>query len=395
MGFAYAFSGLYAISRLTGISLVNALSLLVLSLAILAGRPDRGLFALLTRSDEVGTLTRSLLPPAILLPFGMGWMLARGLRSGVIDDAFAISAIALVLIVGLAGLIWRTGMQMSASLDARLESERALAESEKTLRESDRQKTEFLATLSHELRNPMAPIRFAVELLDGPPATAQRARLTIARQVQHLTRLIDDLLDLTRITRKKLELHARAVEVAEIVNDAVDASASEVASAGHQLRVELPEHAVWLLADPDRVVQMLTNLLNNAARYTDAGGTIVIGASVDDGDAVIYVRDNGQGISAADLERVFDRFVQVGNSRQGGLGIGLALVKGLAELHGGGGEARSHGPGTGAEFRVRLPRASAPAASASADRSARAGAMRDAAHASDQLRPRGTRRAQR
>jgi signal transduction histidine kinase len=113
---------------------------------------------------------------------------------------------------------------------------------------------------------------------------------------------------------------------------------------------------VWLHADPDRVVQMLTNLLNNAARYTDAGGTIVIGATVAEGDPVIYVRDNGQGIAPTDLERVFDRFVQVGHAHHGGLGIGLALVKGLAELHGGSVEARSQGPGTGAEFRVRLPR---------------------------------------
>jgi signal transduction histidine kinase/CheY-like chemotaxis protein len=390
MGFAYGYSQLYTIERITGISLANSLALLMLAVAILAGRPERGVFALLTREDEVGTLTRGLLPPALLLPFVMGWMLARAMRAELIDAGFAISTMSLVLIVGLAWLIWRTGRQMSASLDARLDTERALAESERSLRESDRQKTEFLATLSHELRNPMAPIRFALELLDGRADVALRARQTIARQVEHLTRLIDDLLDLTRITRNKLELHARLIELATVLNDAVDATASEIGKAGHQLHVEMPNQPIWLEADPDRVVQMLTNLLNNAARYTDAGGEITVGATVEDGKALIYVRDNGQGIAAEDLGVVFDRFVQVGSARHGGLGIGLALVKGLAELHGGDAEARSEGRGKGAEFRVRLPRANAPAPVKQAAPAVRADSLRilvvdDNADAADML----------
>ena len=357
MGFAYGFSDLYGVARYSGIALANALALLGLSLSIQAGRPDGALVSLVCRQDEVGVFARRLLPAAILLPFGLGWLLARGLGGGIIDAPFAISAMAIVLILALGAVIWRTGGHLVRSLDARAATERELAERERTLLEADRQKTEFLATLSHELRNPLAPIRFAVELLNGPPATAERARKTIERQSQHLTRLIDDLLDLTRVSRNKLELQLRPSELRQLVNDAVDAVSNEMSRARHQLRIDLPPQPVWLRADPDRVVQILVNLLTNATRYSEPGGNIVIGTTIDDEDVTIHVRDAGYGIAAADLDRVFDRFVQVGNNRHGGLGIGLALVKALAELHGGSVEASSDGPGRGAEFRVTLPRA--------------------------------------
>jgi CheY-like chemotaxis protein len=213
--------------------------------------------------------------------------------------------------------------------------------------------------LSHELRNPLAPIRFAVELLNGPAPVAERARQTIERQVRHLTRLIDDLLDLTRINRNKLELHARPSELSLLVSDAVDAVSTEVRAARHELEINLPSQPVWLHVDPDRVIQMLVNLLTNATRYSEPGGRIAVGATVRSGDVTIYVRDSGRGLEPADLERVFERFVQVGKTPHGGLGIGLALVKALAELHGGSVEAHSEGLGRGSEFRVRLARAAA------------------------------------
>jgi signal transduction histidine kinase/ActR/RegA family two-component response regulator len=315
---------------------------------------------LVCRQDEVGVFARHLLPPAALLPFVLGWALARGLGAGVVDAAFAISAMALVLMILMAGVIWRTGAQLVLSLDSRAEAERALSESERTLRESDRQKTEFLATLSHELRNPLAPIRFALHLLDQPGGSAERARRTIERQVQHLTRLVDDLLDLSRITRDKLELHAQPSNLARMIADAVDAVSGEIKQARHELEVALPSEPVWLQVDPDRVVQMLVNLLTNAVRYSEPGGRIVVSATAGLEDVTISVRDTGQGIAAGDLHRVFERFVQIGATRHGGLGIGLALVKALADLHGGSVEAVSDGPGAGAEFRVRLPRAAAP-----------------------------------
>jgi signal transduction histidine kinase/ActR/RegA family two-component response regulator len=368
IGYAYGFSELYTVARLTGIALINAVALLALGVAIQAGRPDTGLMALICREDEVGVFARRMLPAAILLPFGSGWLLARTLGYGFVDAPFAISAMSLVLIVLMAGVIWRTGKLLVLSLDARAASERALAESERTLRNTDQQKTEFLATLSHELRNPLAPIRFAVELLGGPPPVAERARQTIERQVRHLTRLIDDLLDLTRINRNKLELHVRPCELRQLVADAVDAVSNDIKAGRHQLEIDLPSQPLWLQVDPDRVVQMLVNLLNNATRYSEPGGKISLGAAVESAYITLYVRDSGHGLEPADLERVFERFVQVGKTRHGGLGIGLALVKALAELHGGSVEARSEGLGQGAEFRVRLLRAAeAPRPAAAAE----------------------------
>jgi signal transduction histidine kinase/CheY-like chemotaxis protein len=360
IGYAYGFSQLWAVARYTGISLVNSAALMVLALAVQAGRPDAGLASLICREDEGGVFARRMLPAALLLPFGIGWLLARALGGGLVDTAFAISAMALVLIILLVGVVWRTGTHLVLSLDARAASERAIEESERALREADQQKTEFLATLSHELRNPLAPIRFAVELLKGSPSSADRARQTIERQVEHLTRLIDDLLDLTRITRNKLALQVRSADLRQLVNDAADGVSSEVRRAHHHLEIDLPSQPVWLRVDPDRVVQMLVNLLTNAIRYSDPGGKILIGATLDHSDVTIFIRDTGYGIEPADLPRLFERFVQVGKGRHGGLGIGLALVKALAELHGGNVEALSKGPGHGSEFRVRLPRATAP-----------------------------------
>jgi len=364
MGFAYGLTMLFGVARLTGISPITAIALLLLGLAIQAGRPAIGLTAVVCRDDEIGRSSRRLAIAGIALPFGLGWMLTRLNLANVVEAPFAISTMALVLIVILAGLIWRTGTELALAADRRAATERALSASEAELRAADQQKTEFLATLSHELRNPLAPIRFALELLDGPPATAAKARQTVARQVTHLTRLVDDLLDLTRITRNQLELHPRACELRQLVADAVDGVAPEIARAHHRLDLDLPAEALWLQVDPDRVIQLLVNLLTNASRHSDPQGRITIAARAD-GDAVtIVVRDAGHGIAAADLGRVFDRFVQVGSTRRGGLGLGLALVKTVAELHGGSVEARSAGPGRGAEFLVRLPRAAAPASAA-------------------------------
>jgi signal transduction histidine kinase/CheY-like chemotaxis protein len=362
MGFAYGLTMLYAVARLTGISPITAIALLLLGLAVQMGRPGMGLTAILCREDEIGRSSRRLAAAGIALPFALGWILARLHLAGIVDAPFAISTMALVLIAILAGLIWRTGTELARAADRRAATERALSLSEAELRAADQQKTEFLATLSHELRNPLAPIRFALELLDGPPATAAKARETVARQVTHLTRLVDDLLDLTRITRNQLELHPRACDLRQLVTDAVDGVAAEIAKARHRVDLELPAEPVWLQVDGDRVIQLLVNLLTNASRHSDPGGHITIAAAADREAVTIAVRDGGHGIAAADLERVFDRFVQVGDKRRGGLGLGLALVKTVAELHGGSVEARSGGRGQGAEFRVRLPRAAAPPA---------------------------------
>jgi len=245
---------------------------------------------------------------------------------------------------------------------------------EDALRESDRRKDEFIAVLSHELRNPLAPIRYALPLVQRDPLspTAARAAEVIDRQVEHLTRLVDDLLDVSRISRDKIELRRETVTLADVVAAGADASSPAIHAARHTLRLDLPAEPVWLHADPARLSQVVTNLLNNSARYTPRGGEIVVAARQEGEQAVIRVRDNGIGIPGEALPTIFDMFRQVNrpDSSQGGLGIGLALVKRLVEMHGGTVEARSEGMGRGAEFVVRLAVADVAGAGGSADRGA-------------------------
>lgn len=232
---------------------------------------------------------------------------------------------------------------------------------QEALREADRRKNVFLATLAHELRNPLAPIRNAAQILKlqrQPDPTVQAARDMIDRQVQHMVRLIDDLLDVSRITQGRLELRRERVDLAAVVEQAVEASRPHIERAGHELTVSLPPQPVYLDADPVRLAQVFLNLLDNACKYTEKGGRIWLTTERDGADVVVKVRDTGIGIPPEHLPRVFDMFSQVGSAlerSQGGLGIGLALSRGLVEIHGGGIEARSEGPGEGTEIIVRLP----------------------------------------
>jgi signal transduction histidine kinase/ActR/RegA family two-component response regulator len=229
------------------------------------------------------------------------------------------------------------------------------------LRQSDRQKDEFLATLSHELRNPLAPIRNALHILRLAGADQEtRTRLmdTMERQVGNVIRLVDDLLELSRVNQGRIQLRKQRLRLATVLRGALEVSAPLVEAAGHELVVSEPGEKVLVNADPVRMNQIVANLLNNAAKYTERGGRIWLTSRLEGSDAVISVRDTGIGIPREMLARIFDLFVQVDPtdtlSRQG-LGIGLTLVKRLLELHGGTVEAHSDGPGTGAEFIVRLP----------------------------------------
>jgi PAS domain S-box-containing protein len=232
---------------------------------------------------------------------------------------------------------------------------------EQALRDADRRKDEFLATLAHELRNPLAPIRHGLELLRLGAAegeAAQRLYATLERQTDHLVRLVDDLLDVSRITRGKVELRRGRLELRRIVAAAVEVSRPLLDGAGVELTVDLPAEPVWLKADPTRLAQVFANLLNNSAHHTPAGGRVRIAAEVRGGEVVVRVIDTGAGIAPERLERIFDLFEQGGGGRpggMGGLGIGLTLVKSLAELHGGRVEARSAGVGQGSELTVTLP----------------------------------------
>ncbi len=229
------------------------------------------------------------------------------------------------------------------------------------LSEADRRKNEFIATLAHELRNPLAPLSNMVEVLkrsDDDVETLKRARDTIERQLGQMVRLVDDLLDLNRITHDRLELRQSEVELSSVIQQAVEAAGPLIDSAHHDLRVTLPEEPIYLNADPARLAQVFGNLLNNSCRYTKPGGTIWLSAQQRDGELVVTVKDTGSGIPQDKLASIFDMFTQVDRSPerlQGGLGIGLTLVKRLVEMHGGSVEASSAGEGQGSEFVVRLP----------------------------------------
>ena len=237
---------------------------------------------------------------------------------------------------------------------------------EERLKEADRRKNEFLATLAHELRNPLAPIRSSLELLRRSDGSRSEIVQMLERQVDQMVRLVDDLLDVARITRGHLELRRERVALADVVRAAIETARPIITSSRHELTLSLPTQPLWLDADPLRLSQVLVNLLNNAARYTQEGGRIELSAETAGGAVTLTVRDNGIGIERSVLSRIFDPFTQVkqASDRRGGLGIGLALVAQLAALHGGRAEAHSEGAGKGSEFRVTLPLAGAPEQSA-------------------------------
>jgi len=237
---------------------------------------------------------------------------------------------------------------------------------EEALSESDKRKDEFLATLAHELRNPLAPLRTGLEVARLSPvgSAADKAREMMERQLRHMVRLIDDLMDVSRVSRGKIELRKERVAMSVIVRDAVEASRTLIDAGGHALVVELPSEPIWINGDLTRLAQVVSNLLNNAAKYTRPGGRIALTARVEADRAVVEVSDSGAGISADDLPKVFDLFAQVHRTverAQGGLGIGLSLVKTLVALHGGSVTAESAGVGHGSRFTVRLPLHSADA----------------------------------
>jgi PAS domain S-box-containing protein len=244
------------------------------------------------------------------------------------------------------------------------------------LSEADRRKNEFLATLSHELRNPLAPLRNTLELLKrggADPKSVPYALETMERQLGHLVRLVDDLLDLNRITHSRIDLRKERVELAGLIDQVVAATRSLAESARHELRVTTPVEPIYVEADPVRLSQILGNLLNNACKYTSPGGTIGVAAERQGNEAVVKISDNGIGIPPDKLDSIFEMFSQVDQSlarSQGGLGIGLALVKRLIEMHGGSVQATSAGIDQGSEFVVRLPITAEQAAAAAATRDA-------------------------
>ena len=271
--------------------------------------------------------------------------------------------------------------ELNENLDRLVEQRtRTLEELQAELHEAARRKDEFIATLAHELRNPLAPVRNAVQLLryqEPIPAAARQARDVIARQVRVMSRLIDDLMDVSRINQGRIELRRERVDLATVVELAIESSRPSIVESGHALSLRLPDAPVVLDADPIRLSQVFVNLLTNAAKYTDRGGRIELAVEVDESVVRIAVRDDGIGIPAKELPNVFAMFAQVEDTltrSRGGLGIGLTLVKHLVELHGGSVEAQSAGVGKGSAFVVTLPLPEAASSSTSAAAEAAAAA---------------------
>jgi len=260
------------------------------------------------------------------------------------------------------GLLEALSADVSYALDA-MEQERALRESERGLREADQRKNEFLAILSHELRNPLTPIRASLYVLDSvepDSEAAGKARAAVNRQVDQLARIVDDLLDVTRITRGKVQIQRTRLELGEVVRRTAADHRAQFASAGVEFDLSLTGEPLWVDADAARIAQAVGNLLHNASKFTPQGGrvTLALEEDVPFRTAVVRVRDTGIGIAPEVLRRLFEPFTQADDTLErsrGGLGLGLALVKGMVELHGGSVEAHSAGPGRGSEFVIRLP----------------------------------------
>jgi signal transduction histidine kinase/CheY-like chemotaxis protein len=510
VGLLYDIGQLYG-RALTGIAWPTVVALLSLGLGLMVASGRDGALALLWQDDLGGAVLRRVLPPAVLIPVALGFLVVQGAHRGLYDPATGTGILTVALVLFLAVLFWRSAERLSAAAAERRRAETDLAaakerltrdleamtrlhrlsthfvregalqavleeivdaaiaiaradagdirlldpgsrklrvearrgrgpgsgpegaleehatplvgssgkvvgmltihtrgarqpdgqerrlldvlarqtaemvergRAEEALRESDRRKGEFLAVLSHELRNPLGPIRNSLYVLERAPAGSEqavRASQIIHRQTQHLTRLVDDLLDVTRISRGKVQLQRTMVDVAEVVRRTCEDLRAIFEERGIHLRAETGAEPLWVRGDATRLAQVVGNLLQNAAKFTASGKAVTASAAGGQGQAEIRVRDEGCGISPDLLPRIFEPFVQadLGLARaKGGLGLGLALVKGIVELHGGAVSGHSEGADRGAEFVVRLPLARAPEQPAAAPGGPARGAAR-------------------
>jgi PAS domain S-box-containing protein len=320
------------------------------------GQPLEAVFQILnedTRQPVQSPVDRCLKEGAVVGLANHTVLVSKDGRERPIDDSAAPIRTADGAVVG-AVLVFRDGSDRK-----RVESE--LRQMALDLTDADRRKDDFLATLAHELRNPLAPIRNGLQILKLAKTDQQaldQARTIMERQLGQLVRLVDDLLDVSRITRDKMELRRETVELGSVISNAAETSRPLIDAGRHRLKIHPADEPILLEADPVRLAQLFSNLLNNAAKYTPPGGRIEVVVHREGSDACVSVKDNGEGIDAEALPNIFDMFRQLDRSldrSQGGLGIGLTLVKRIAEMHGGSVSARSGGIGKGSEFLVRLP----------------------------------------
>jgi signal transduction histidine kinase/CheY-like chemotaxis protein len=365
LGFLFDVRVLFGIGKYTGIALPTAVALWLLALGLLFARLDAGLMRRLVEEDSGAVMTRRLLPAAVFVPILLMLLRIFGQEVGLFDQALGRALLVLAFMVVFTVLIWRTGevvfRQATNAALAEGKLRERLVQSLEQLSSADQLKTDFLAVLAHELRNPLAPVRNAVHLLrarDGTDPESERTYDVIERQVEHLTRLIEDLMDVSRISRDQLELRKSRVVVSDVVSRAIEGTRYLIDGHRHRLSVSIPAEEVEVDADAARFVQVLINLLANAARYTPEGGHISVVAKHEAEALELSVSDNGVGIPVEQLPHVFDMFYQGGREHRSGhrgLGIGLGLVKKLVELHGGSVSVSSGGVGQGSTFTVRIP----------------------------------------
>ena len=357
IGYLYGASDLYTLPRVTVIAFQTSTFVLAISIGVVLGVPERAPVRLLADQTASGELMRRLLPAVIVVPLALGLLRLLGEREGYYDLTFGTAIRTLMEIVLMSALLWWAADTVGRQARARQLAEDQLVES---LRDADRRKNKFLAMLAHELRNPLAPVRNAVALMKSRSQrdpVIDRVADVIERQVGLMARLMDDLLDIGRITNDRMELRLERVNLVRIVRDAIEISQPLIQRSGHEVSVMAPQPSIVVEADPVRLGQVFSNLVNNACRYTANKGQIWITIERAGTSAVVTVTDTGIGIPPEQLSTIFEMFSQVDRTTRpaGGLGIGLHLVKRLVDMHGGQVSAQSDGPGMGSRFTVRLP----------------------------------------
>jgi len=363
-GFAAEDTFLYQLLPGRGTSLRTALAFMLASSAILWLRPDQGMVVALASPTGGSRTLRQLMLPLVLAPIALGMIATAAVRwsDGGVDLTTMIWLFVWGLLVILIAVVWRLAYQLYRQDLTRSLAERERNDALQALRLADERKNEFLAMLAHELRNPLAPISTAAELLRSvyasDPAQMRRTSEIIGRQVGHMVHLVDDLLDVSRVTRGIIELKRERLDLRQVVTAALEQAQPLLEMKRHRVRTELPEARVMVEGDAKRLIQVLANLLGNAGKYTPDEGSILVSLHVGAGEARLAVQDDGIGIAPELLPDVFGLFTQAQRTpdrAQGGLGLGLALVKNLVVLHGGRVCAESPGPGQGSTFTVVLP----------------------------------------
>jgi signal transduction histidine kinase/ActR/RegA family two-component response regulator len=357
IGYLYGSSVLYAVPTVTVIALQTSTFVLAISIGVVLNIPEHAPMRLLEDETPAGALTRRVLPAVVVVPIVLGMIRLWGEWAGLYDLAFGTAIRTLAEIVLLSALLWWAANTIGRQARARQLAEDQLVES---LRDADRRKNKFLATLAHELRNPLAPVRNAVALLKSrsqKDPIVERVSDIIDRQVSLMARLMDDLLDIGRITNDRMELRRERIDLEAIVRDAIEMCQPLIQRSGHEVSVMGPPASILVQADPARLGQVFGNLVNNASRYMAHRGQIWITIERTGREAVVTIADTGIGIPPEQLSRIFEMFSQVDRTDRphGGLGIGLHLVKRLVEMHGGQVSVHSDGPGMGSRFSVRLP----------------------------------------